>query len=125
MMCARSVIAIREGLAQARVENDLRPLRKRQVGGEQYRRTFGSVGDDMEQELGTEFGQRHVADLIDCNHVVARPAAQHDELVDQCSRGGEAHAFSLTARGHAQRRQQMVLPVPESPMNTTGSARSR
>jgi hypothetical protein len=36
--------AIQQGFAQAGVGNDLRPLRKRQVRRQQYRRTFGAIG---------------------------------------------------------------------------------
>ena len=69
--------AIQQGFAQARVGNDLRPLRKREVRRQQHGRTFGAIGNDLELELSAEFGERHVAYLVNRNHVVPRPTAQH------------------------------------------------
>jgi hypothetical protein len=79
----------------------------------------GPIGDDLEQELGAELGEGDVADLVDGDDVVARPARQHppqlelllglDQLVDQRRGGGEAHPPSLAAGGDAQGRQQVGL----------------
>jgi hypothetical protein len=109
--------AVQQRFAQARVRNDLGPLRKWQVRCQQHRGTFGAIGDDLDQKLGAELGQGHIANLVDGDNVVARPPTQSapqlelllgfDQLVDQRRRGREAHTPSLAAGGHTQCRQQM------------------
>ena len=69
------------------------------------------------------FGQRHVANLVNCDQIEAAPARHHPpqlelmfrfhQLVHQRSRRGESGAPLLPARGHAEAGQKMGL-APES-----------
>ena len=38
-----------------------------------YGGLFSPFGDDLEQKFGTYFGQRHIANLIERNQIVAGP----------------------------------------------------
>src|SRR6266446_7406801 len=80
---------------------------------------LGPFGDDLEQELRADLGQRYVADFIERAQIVTRPARQGatelqlmlglDHLVDQRGGGGEAHPALLSASGDGQAGQQMGL----------------
>ncbi len=76
MMWARSVIRSSNALHK-RVRKHLRPLRERQIRGHDQAGAFGPFGDDLEQQLGADLGQRHVADFIERDYVVAYPSRQH------------------------------------------------
>ena len=106
-------------LTQPRVGEDLPPLGERQVGGDDDRGPLGAIGDHLEQQLGADLGERHVAELVDADQLDALPASERpaqgvggaglDQLVDQGGRGGEAHPAALLAGGDAQPRGQMGL----------------
>ena len=69
---------------------------------------LGAFGDHLEQELGSDVGQRYVADFIEHDHVVARPARQHpfyrivlpgfDQFIDEVRGRGESRPSLLSAR---------------------------
>jgi hypothetical protein len=61
-------------LARPGVGNHLRPLREREVGGDDHRCLLSAFGNDLEQELRADFRQRYVSDLVDCDKLVARPS---------------------------------------------------
>ena len=92
--------AVEQRFAEAGVGDDLGPLGERQIGGQDHGRLLGPFGDHLEQELGADLGERDVADLVDGDQVVARPAGQDpaelelllglDQLVDQVGCRGEA-----------------------------------
>jgi hypothetical protein len=73
---------------------------------------FSALGDDLEQELRADFRQWHVADLVDCDKVVARPSRQYaaelqlmlgfDQFVDQRSGRGEPHSVLLPTGRYRQ-----------------------
>jgi hypothetical protein len=111
--------AVEQRLAQPRIGNDLGPFRERQVSGHDHCRLFGPFRDHLEQELGPNFGQRHVADFIERDKVVAGLARQRaaelqlvlglDHFVDRPRRGRESHSSLLPAGGHRKRGKQMGL----------------
>lgn len=111
--------SIQQCLAEARIRKHLRPFGKRKVGGHDQRGSLGPFGDHLKQELGSDVGQRHVADFVEHDHVVAQPACQYSlhrvvlpgfhQLVDQVRSGGESRSSFLPARGHAQARCEVRL----------------
>ena len=94
------------------------------AGGEPLRnmddgRPLGAIRDHLEQQLGSDLGQRHVAELVDADQLDALPTPQgpaqgvggagFDQLVDQGCGGGEAYPSALLAGRHAQARSQVRL----------------
>lgn len=81
---------------------------ERQVRCDNQGGAFRSVGDDLEQELGTDVGERNIADLIECNQVVSHPSHHQpldlailfrlDEFVHQGGRCDESDALLLMTR---------------------------
>ena len=57
--------AIDDGLGEAGVGEDLRPLPEREVGRDDQRRALVALGDDLEHELGGAFGQREISELVE------------------------------------------------------------
>jgi hypothetical protein len=80
---------------------------------------LGPFGDHLEQELGADLGQGDVADLVDGDQVVARPAGQDpselelllglDQLVDQVGGRGETDPPLLAAGRDAEGGQEVGL----------------
>src|SRR3954451_23189541 len=80
-------------LTETRVRKDLSPLREWQVGGDNDRGPLRAIGDHLEQELGAEFGEWHVAELVEADQLDPLPTAERtaqgvggaglDQLVDQ------------------------------------------
>ena len=111
--------SIEHGLAEPCLGEDLRPLREGQVGGHDDSGLFGSLGDHLEEQLGSDFGKRNIAELIDDDQFHARPAGQHpaqalfplrfDELVDQRSRSRKAHSLALSAGRDGEAGGKMTL----------------
>lgn len=111
---------IQQGFAEARIGNDLRPLREGQVRREDDGGRLGPLGNHLEENLRTHLSERHVADLVDGNEVVAGPAGEDatdldlllgfHELVDQSCRGREADPSLLSAGRDTQPRSQMRFP---------------
>src|SRR4029077_10542524 len=58
-----------DGFREAGVGEDLGPLAECEVGGDDHRRTFVALRDDLEDELGGAFGEREVAELIEEDEV--------------------------------------------------------
>jgi len=57
--------AVNDGLGQAGVEEDPRPLAEGQVGGDDQRAAFVAFGEDLEDELGGAVGEGEVAELVE------------------------------------------------------------
>jgi hypothetical protein len=55
---------IDDGLGEAGVGEDLRPVAERQVRGDDQRRAFVTLAEDLEDELGGALGQGQVAKLV-------------------------------------------------------------
>ena len=114
--------AIQHGLAQARVRDHLGPFRKWQIRRQDERGALGPVGDDLEQQLRPDIGERDVAHLVNRDHVIPRPPGEHagelhrvlrlDQLVDQRGGGSEPHAPFLPTRRHAEAGEEMGLAGP-------------
>jgi hypothetical protein len=110
---------VEQRLAEAGVRDDLGPLGEREVGGQDHGGFLSALGDHLEQELGADLGERDVADLVDGDQVVARPAGQDptelelllglDQFVDQVGGGGEADPPLLAAGSDAEGSQQVGL----------------
>jgi hypothetical protein len=104
---------------QSRVGEDLWPLGEGQVGGDDDGGLFGSLCDDLEQQLGGDLGQRNVAEFIDNDQLHAGPAGQHaaqtllplcfDELIGERGGGREAHSPALTTGSDRQAGGEMTL----------------
>ena len=109
--------AVDQRFAESRVGNDFRPFRKGQVCRKNDRCFFRSIRDDLEEKLRADLGHWHIADFVNRNHVVTRPAfecaTEHvlmlcfDEFVDEARSSRKAHAALLPAGGHTQRSKQM------------------
>src|SRR5580700_1649017 len=67
---------VEEGLAEAGVGEDRRPLRERQVGGDDDGGLLCPIGDDLEEHLGSDLGQGNVAHLIEGDQVPLLPSAR-------------------------------------------------
>ena len=52
---------VEHGLAEPGIGEDLRPFRKRQVGGHNDGRFLRPLGDDLEEQFGGNLGQRDIA----------------------------------------------------------------
>jgi hypothetical protein len=110
---------IEHGLAEPGVGEDLRPLGEGQVGCYDDRSLFGSLRDHLEEQLGSDFGQRDITEFIDDDQIHAGPAGQHaaqtllplrfDELVHQRRGGRKAHSPALTTGGDSQAGRKMTL----------------
>src|ERR1700733_2926502 len=75
------------------VAEDLRPVGKREVGGDEQRGVLVKLADQMEQQLAAGLAERQIAEFVDDDDVVAQqhlgqPAAAAGsflqlELIDQ------------------------------------------
>jgi len=98
---------VEEGLAEAGVGEDRRPLRERQVGGDDDGGLLCPIGDDLEEHLGSDLGQGNVAHLIEGDQVPLLPSGESaaelavvagfDEFVDESGDGGESDSLVLAA----------------------------
>ena len=112
--------AVQQRFAEPGIWNHLRPFRERQVGRKNHAGSFGPFGDDLEQELRTDFRQRNITDFVNGDQIVTAPASHHSpqlqlmfgfhQFVHQRGRRCETNAPFLPARGHAQASQKMRLP---------------
>src|SRR5436190_2073366 len=57
--------AVNQRFAQPSVRDHLRPFRKWQVRGENDGCLFGTLSDDLKQELRADFRQWDIADFVD------------------------------------------------------------
>ena len=73
---------VEQGLAQAGVGNHLGPLRERQVSSHDHRSLLGPFSNDLKQEFGAHFRQRHITHFINRDQVVA---AQRPSTRPSCS----------------------------------------
>ena len=62
---------IKHCLTEPGVGKDLGPLREGQVGGHDDGSLLGPLGDHLEEQLGSDFGKRDVAEFIDDDQVIA------------------------------------------------------
>ena len=56
---------VEHSLAEPCVGEDLWPLGEGQVGGDDDRGFFGSLGDDLKEQLSCDFSQGDIAEFID------------------------------------------------------------
>ena len=114
--------AVEQCLTQSGVREHLRPFGKRQIRRQDDRRAFGSFRDDLKKQLGSDLRERHIADFIKNDQVIARPASEgssqqivmlrFDQFIDQPGGGRKANSLLLLTRRHAQSGCQMRLARP-------------
>ena len=90
----------------------LGPLVERQVGGDQDRATLVALAEHLEQQLSAGLGQRHEAEFVDDQELVAGEpllvseelflVARLDQLMNQRGGGGEADRETLLAGRQAE-----------------------
>ena len=88
------------------------PLVERQIAGDDGGAALVALGEHLEQQLGAGLGERHIAEFVDDQQLVAGELALQaqqpllvaglDQLVDQGGRGGEADREALLAGGQSQ-----------------------
>src|SRR6202030_3424851 len=62
---------IEHGGGHPSVTEYLRPIGKSQIGGDQQRRVFVQLADQVEQQLAARLAEWQVAQLIDGNEIIA------------------------------------------------------
>ncbi len=77
MMWARSVMRSSSALQRASIGDHLGPFGKGQVRGHDDGGLLGSFGNDLEEELRSQVGHRHIADFVDGDQVIAFPSSQY------------------------------------------------
>ena len=85
--------AVEHGSRHLGVAKNLRPICKRQIGGDEQRRVLVKLADQMEQQLAAGLAERQIAKFVDDNDIIAQqrlgePTAATSrllllELVDQ------------------------------------------
>jgi hypothetical protein len=63
--------AIQHGGGHPGVAEYLRPISKSQIGGDQQRRVFVQLADQVEQQLAAWLAERQVAQFIDGDEIIA------------------------------------------------------
>ena len=122
MMCARSVMRSRTALHSRAFGITWVHSENGKIRRQDQRRALGPVGDDLKQQLGADVGERDVADLVNGDQVIPRPAGEHagelhrvlrfDQLIDQRGGGREPDPPLLPTGRDAQAREQMGLAGP-------------
>jgi predicted XRE-type DNA-binding protein len=112
--------AVEQRLAKAGVGEDRRPLRERQVDGDNDGGLLFSVCDDLEEHLGSDFHQRNVAHLVEGNQGPVLPSSESavelaglagfDEFVDKVRLAASQNAI-LTERLLIQAEAARLLGV--------------
>ena len=107
------------------VAEDLDPLPKIEVGGDDQRGFLIQMADQVEQQCAAGCGERQVAQFIQ-NHRIHNNQLLGQiaglallffliQLIDQIDRVIKSHAFSLVNGRYAKAVARWVLPVPVPP----------
>jgi hypothetical protein len=120
MMCARSVTRSSSALHSRGFGNTCIHSENGRFSLQNHGRLLRPLGDHLEQQFGSHFGQRHISDFGHGDQLVSQPPPHGPaqlpllprlhHLVHQPSRRREPYPPPLPAGGHAQRRRQMGLP---------------
>ena len=121
---------IQQGPGQLFAAEHLRPWGKVQIGGQDEGLPLIAPGRHLEEELGSLFRERHVADLVDDQQVhlgqtplqVREPEAGlgFGQQVDEAGRSKEPH---LVARCKVPERMASISRADSSSLKTTISSR--
>jgi len=114
---------------QDRIAKYLRPVRKSQVGGDEYGTPFVAFGQHLKKQFRSFFGKRDIAQLVQNQQVVTGvlldDALQRlllsgfDQLIDQAAAGDKTGAEVVFAGFDAQGGSQMSLPRAAIPRKIT------
>ena len=109
--------AIQRGSGEPFAAEDFGPIFKGQIGGHNQAQPFVGHGDHVEQQFGTGFGRRDVAEFIEDHEIESGELAfePREFLVfagfqqqrDQLRHAKEPDFVSLLAGGDPERRRQM------------------
>jgi len=126
--------AVQQRFAQSSVGDHLGLFGKGQVRGQDNGGLLGSFGDDLEEELRSQVGHRHIANFVYGDQIISFPSSQDttqlqllfsfDQFVDQRGGGGKAYSPLMPACSHAQPGKRVRLASAKSPIRIIGSARS-
>ncbi|MFT5324336.1 MAG: hypothetical protein ACI8P0_002197 [Planctomycetaceae bacterium] len=104
--------SIQQGRRHAFALEDLAPVAKREVAGDQQAAAFVAVGEDLEQQLGSGPTERQVAQFVDDQQVdlvepfqeliEAELLVRFFQLVNQRRGREELRADAFTASGESQ-----------------------
>ena len=64
--------AVEHGSRHLGVAKNLRPICKRQIGGDEQRRVLVKLADQMEQQLAAGLAERQIAKFVDDNDIIAQ-----------------------------------------------------
>ena len=102
-----------------------RPLVEREIARDQRAAALVPLAEHLEQQLGPGRRERHIAEFVDDQQLVAGELtlkaqqtffiARFVQLVDQGGRSGEADRETLLAGGQTEPEGHVVLPVPLLP----------
>ncbi len=102
-----------------RVAEHLAPFGEGAVGGEDHGAFLIACADQLEEQVGAFFGQRHKAGLIDDEPRVVGELAEfrgqcpcavrHGQPIEQLGQGGAVNAFSGFERTQTQSTRQVVI----------------
>ena len=102
---------------QAFIAQDLDPLAKGQIGGDEEGHAFVECAAELKEQLGTRGREGHRAEFIENDELVAQGARQKlgepvlvlglMKVIDKFGNGIEAHAVVLATGGEAQRNGEM------------------
>ena len=109
--------AIQQGSGQAFGTEDFRPFIERQIGGDDHRASLVALRDGFEQKFGAGFGQRHEAELIDDQQMLAGELflqaqktpliARFHQFMNQGGGGDKANLQALLAGRQAETKGNM------------------
>jgi hypothetical protein len=131
--CLHDMAVVREPIQERRghlgIAKDLRPLAKRQVGGNHHAGVLIQLGQKMKQQRTTNLTEWQIPQLIQNHQIHARQAQRQPsrfarcflllQRIDQIHRAIETHPLAVMPdAADSQGSGQCVLPVPGPPIKT-------
>ena len=133
--------AVEQGSGEAFGAEDFGPFLEGQVAGHQGGAALVALAENLEEQFGAGLGQRHEAQFIDDQQLIAGDllleaeqllfVAGLDQFADQRGGGGEAHAMSALAGSQSQgqgdvrlagaARYQNIMPIVRRRSRSTTS----
>jgi hypothetical protein len=126
--------AVENGAGEALRAEDLGPFVEGQVRGDDDRAALVALGDDLEEQLGAGLAERHEAEFVDDQQLLAGEGLLQalqaafvdrlDQLVDQAAAVVKRTFRPFWQAASPSPRATWVLPVPDGPRAMTFSRRS-